>query len=212
MNVMSSISEDRKHLLEKRMLNQDQNQYLSPQQQQQTNVKHSVASASKINEETRSTVADSTASFSTSHGNIETKTISAPPSSAGAVDIVSVAASPVESSSTLKPLVQTAPVPLTSGTAVPIIEVLNEIDESKASDNSRSHSRSIHSPALKGDKDKENKIDPNIKSTKRQSNGSFENRSPKLAKHEENIHHDQSAAINQGWFLLELSSKFGSYH
>jgi hypothetical protein len=197
MNVMSNISEDRKHLLEKRMLNQDQHQYPSPQQQQQSNVKNSVSSASKLNEETRSTVADSTASLSISHGNIDTKTLSAPPSSIAVVDILSVAATAIDSSSVLKPSSQSVQMPSTSGTVAPIIEELLEIDELKTNDNSRSNSRSTQSPALKSEKDKENKIDPNVKSSKRQSNGSFENRSPKLAKHEEN-HHDQSAAINQG--------------
>jgi hypothetical protein len=198
MNVMSNISEDRKHLLEKRMLNQDQHQYPSPQQQQhQNNVKNSVLSASKSNEETRSTVADSTASLSISHGNIDTKTISAPPLSLAAVDNVSVAATAIDSSTVLKPSSQSIQISSTSGTVAPIIEELLEIDELKTNDNSRSNSRSTQSPALKSEKDKENKMDPNMKSSKRQSNGSFENRSPKLAKHEEN-HHDQSAAINQG--------------
>lgn len=206
MNVMSNISEDRKHLLEKRMLNQDQHQYLSPQQQQANN-KNSVSSASKINEETRSTVADSTASPSISHGNIDTKATLAPPSSIAAVEMSSVASSAIDSS-VLKPSTLSVQVPSISGTVAPIIEELPEIDESKVSENSRSHSRSIqHSPALKSEKDKENKADPNVKSTKRQSHGSFENRSPKLAKHEENIHHDQSAAINQGWFLCKLASR-----
>lgn len=186
------------------MLNQDQHQYLSPQQQQ-TNIKNSVTSASKLSEETRSTVADSTASTSTSHGNIDTKIISAPPSSIAAVEIEYVAASTTNSSSVLKPSLHSVQILPASGSAAPIIEELLEIDELKASDNSRSHSRSTQSPAVKSEKDKENKVDPNVKSSKRQSHGAFENKSPKLAKHEEN--HDQSAAINQGRHLRSLASQ-----
>ena len=84
--------------------------------------------------------------------------------------------------------------------SVPVFE-LHDTDDSKASISSKSQSRHGSSPNAKEEKDKENKTD-NVKSLKRQSNGSnFDTKSPKLLKTDDIILADQAAAMNQGTFL-----------
>lgn len=193
MSVVTNITDDRKHLLEKRMLNQDQHQTLSPQQQHLSykglpvnSCKNEIAA-----QFTAVVQIDSSSKVDEKHTSSRTNGNTAGDSSGNTSLTVPVVAAPSIISS-----VQYS-APTSSANSASIVE-LPFSDESKVSENSKSHSRSIHSPALKGEKDKENKIDNNSRNLKRQSHNSFENKSPKLSKNDENNPSDHISAVCAG--------------
>ena len=191
MNIITSITDDRKHLLEKRMLNQDQHQYLSPPHQQPI-VKVAHATSSKNDEYTASTAAEPSASLSImeekggmtdANGMFSSNIIEKPKSAESSALILADETFP-----------QTALVTVTTVAASSM--ELQDADESKG-DSSKSQSHSFPSPSFKVEKEKEHKSDIQVKSLKR-SHNTIESRSPKLVKNEENNHADHTTAVNQG--------------
>lgn len=190
MNIITSITDDRKHLLEKRMLNQDQHQYLSPPHQQPI-AKVTHATASKSDEYTASTAAEPSASLSImeekggmteTYGTTSSNVIGNPKS--------------VESS-TLMPTDEIFPGTALAAVATTTASELQDADESKG-DNSKSQSHSLPSPTFKVEKEKDtHRSDTQVKSLKR-SHNTIESKSPKIAKNDENNHADHTAAVNQG--------------
>lgn len=197
MSVVTNITDDRKHLLEKRMLNQDQHQTLSPQQQHLSYKSLHVNSCrSEIAVQSTAVVQiDSSSKVDEKHTSSGTSGSTAGDSSGNTSLIVPAVAAP----STVSTVQYSAPT--SSANSASIVE-LPFSDESKVSENSKSHSRSIHSPALKGEKDKENIVDNNSRNLKRQSHNSFENKSPKLSKNDENNPSDHISAVCAGWSSL----------
>jgi hypothetical protein len=201
MSVVTNITDDRKHLLEKRMLNQDQHQTLSPQQQHHS-YKGLPVNSSKNEIAAQSTAAvliDSSSKVDEKHTSSRTNGNTAGDSSGNTSLTVPVVAAP-----SIVSTVQYS-APTSSANSASIVE-LPFSDESKVSENSKSHSRSIHSPALKGEKDKENKIDNNSRNLKRQSHNSFENKSPKLSKNDENNPSDHISAVCAGRLSLRTDA------
>ena len=196
MSALKNIGGDRRHLLEKRMANQDLHQTLSPQHQHQNSEGipvNNLRSEGAIQSSTlvlieSSAKVDEKLSLSRTSGNM------AGDNNGNISLIVPLVATPSVASTVH------FCTPTLATNAATIIE-LPFSDESKVSENSRSHSRSIHSPALKGDKDKENKTDNVSRNLKRQSNNSFENKSPKLSKNDENNPSDHISAVCAGWSL-----------
>ena len=196
MSVISTIKDDRKYrLLEDRMQKSDQQQYLSPQPQS-TQAKNAQVNLIRSNDDTRSTIIDTTAIIDVSEDDRAVKSAADSANIAGR--IFSVSDPPVnnrsaESSATV---------------FLPIAEIFDLIDadDSKASGSNKSLSRSNSSPGMKENKDMESKNDNISRSLKRQSNGNVESKSPKILKTEggENIPTDQSTAINQGEELSAL--------
>ena len=201
MSVVTNITDDRKHLLEKRMLNQDQHQTLSPQQQH-LSYKGLPINSSKNEIAAQSTAVvqiDSSSKVDEKHTSSRTNGNTAGDSCGNISLTVPVVAAP----SIISTVQYSAPT--SSANSASIVE-LPFSDESKVSENSKSHSRSIHSPGLKGEKDKENKIDNNSRNLKRQSHNSFENKSPKLSKNDENNPSDHISAVCAGRLSLRTDA------
>jgi hypothetical protein len=179
-NLPNLKDEKQKQLFEARMNNPGK--FSSPPPQRE-NIKCTNSSNSKVEEDTRSTVAEMSTASSFKESSFVNKINVVDVSSTENDDIVAVG---------IHQLVTPAMV-VNNAISIPLI-----CDEdSKASNASRSQIQYTTSPNLK-EKDKENRAEQGNK--KRQSSGKIEDKSPKQSKQEDNALMDQTS-INHGLCL-----------
>ena len=202
MNVISTVKDDRKYrLLENRMQNPDQQHYLSPQSHN-ANTKIALDAGAQANTALPALAGTSASSTSAEKDEIETPASS----SVTKIDRMSLPLDLSSPPSTIATEVASLVSIVDSVIAsIPLVFELLDTDDSKASISSKSQSRSSASIGFKEDKEreinKELKSENLNKSLKRQSNGGFENKSPKVLKTEDIILVDQTAVLNQGSFV-----------
>jgi hypothetical protein len=180
-NLPNLKDEKQKQLFEARMNNPGK--FSSPPPQQD-NIKSAKASTSKVEEDTRSTVAEVSTASSFKESSFVNKIKVLDVSSTENDDIVAV-----ENHQLVTPAMA-----VNNAISTPLM-----CDEdSKASNASRSQIYYTTSPNLK-EKDKENRAEQGNK--KRQSSGKIEDKSPKQSKQEDNALMDQTS-INHGLCLI----------